>query len=330
MSEFLTQEEIDALLNGVDEIEFDGESAQPAAASPMPTENRIKRYDFSRREKITGGHLPELETIFQRFIGFFEMSLSRFTGSSVEIEKSAIQIQPFSEFLQALPSQAHLRMARFSPLRGRAVIAIEPRLVFSITDHYFGGGAQPQPSSAVESRPLSPAMKRVVARFLELMARDLKSAWMPVMDVVLDYADENVEPPFDKIVASDEIAVISTIHVRMNAGGGDLIIVMPNSMIEQIRRVMVETDLTGAENDTAWQSDFRQRILRAEVTAVTRLSEKQMTFGQIMQLRIGDVIPIDKPEKLELSVQGVPLYEGIAGVSKEGRNALRITARVGP
>lgn len=325
MSDLLTQEEIDALLGEVDDFDFDDYLGQETDAEDVPAESRIRKYDFTRREKIVRGELQALERIHERFSGFFTKSLSSFLGSSVEIDQSAIQVQQFSEYTQGLPLQTHFTIARFSPLRGYALIAMEPRLIFTVIDHYFGGGVQSK--SPVEKKPLSPIMRRVTQRVLDLIFKDLKEAWKPVMELDFDYLDPEINPAFANIAGSDEIVIILTNHIRLKGGNGDFTIAMPYSMIKSVKNLFDNQDFASAEDDQLWQLAFRDHILQAEVNVAARLTDKQMAIGDVMQLKEGDVIPIDHPDRVVLSVQDVPIYEGKASISG-GRNALQIIGRI--
>ena len=47
-----------------------------------------------------------------------------------------------------------------------------------------------------------------------------------------------------------------------------------------------------------------------------------------MKLRIGDILPLELPETVQLTAGDVPLFKGTFGVSN-GHNAIRIVERLG-
>ncbi|MGR9052820.1 MAG: flagellar motor switch protein FliM, partial [Gammaproteobacteria bacterium] len=132
-SDLLTQEEIDALLHGVDEGEIETASDEPEDLTA------VRSYDFTSQERIVRGRMPTLEMINERFGRYFRISLFNFLRRSAEISISGIQVQKFSEYIQGLFVPTNLNVVKFSPLRGRALVVMEPRLVFTAVDNFFGG-----------------------------------------------------------------------------------------------------------------------------------------------------------------------------------------------
>ncbi len=135
-ADLLSQDEIDALLHGVDdgEIETAPEEEEATRAARL--------YDFNSQERIVRGRMPTLEMVNERFARYFRISLFNFLRRAAEISVSGIQVQKFSEFIQGLFVPTNLNVIRMAPLRGRALIIMEPRLVFTAVDNFFGGGGQ--------------------------------------------------------------------------------------------------------------------------------------------------------------------------------------------
>lgn len=326
MSDLLTHEEIDVLLSGLDEDNFNEELGQEAAIDDVKRNNQIRSYDFSSRDKIICTRMPVLDMVNDRFSRLFRDSLSNFLDNSVEIESSGIQVQQFSEYRQGLQSRTNLAIVRFSPLRGRALIAMDPRLVFSVVDSYFGGAGQVK--SPLENKQPSPIAMQVISLVLDMIFKVLKEAWKPVMELDVDYLGSEVNPNLANISSSADIVVISTMHIQMKEGGGDLNITMPYSMIEPVKDILDSNNNDSAEDERDWQVAFRQQILRAEVSVASLFAEKKMTIRDIMRLKKGDVIPIDMPETVVLCAQGIPVFEGKSGVSG-GHYALQVIDKIG-
>jgi len=223
-ADLLSQDEIDALLHGVDDGDVETEAPEQDVNS-----QELRPYDFANQERIVRGRMPTLEMINERLARYFRVSLFNFLRRSAEISVSGIQIQKFSEFIQSLFVPTNLNIIRMSPLRGRALVVMEPRLVFTAVDNFFGGGGQFY--NKVEGREFSPTEMRIIRLILDLLFKDMQEAWKPVMDIDFDYVNSEVNPQFANIVSPSEIVVISTIHIELEGGGGDLNIVIPYSMI---------------------------------------------------------------------------------------------------
>lgn len=318
MSDLLSQEEIDALLYGVDEGEISTESEEEQ------DKNVIREYNFASQERIIRGRMPTMEMINERFTRLFRISLFLFLRRSSEVFISGIQVKKFSEYLFGLHVPTNLNIVRFAPLRGRALIVMESRLVFTLVDNYFGGVGQFY--NKAEGREYTPTELRVIRLMIDTIFKDLKEAWMPVMDLNFEYLGSEINPQFANIVSPAEIVVISTIHVELEGGGGDINITMPYSMLEPIRELLVAISSDSGERDGGWQLSLRNEIFRAGVNVNSILVEKSMTLREVMLLKKGDVIPIEMPKTVTLRAEGVPIFEGKVGVS-DGNYAVQIIER---
>jgi len=319
VDDLLSQDEIDALLHGVDEgdIETEIDAVDDGAA---------RSYDFTSQERIVRGRMPTLEMVNERFARYFRITLFNFLRRSAEISISGIQVQKFSEYIQSLFVPTNLNVVRFAPLRGRALVVMEPRLVFTAVDNFFGGGGQFY--NKVEGREFTPTEMRVIRLLLDLIFKDLHEAWKPVMAIDFEYTNSEVNPQFANIVSPTEIVVISTIHVELEGGGGDINITMPYSMIEPIRDLLdagISSDR--GDVDDRWQKSLQSEILRTDVALNSFLLEKSMTISQVMGFRSGDVIPIEMPEQVLLQAEGVPICTGKLGLS-DGNYAIQVIDKV--
>ena len=321
MSELLSQEEIDALLKGVDDGDFEIEIDE------FQDKGVAKNYDFSSQERIVRRRIPTLEMINERFSRYLRISLLKFLHHSPEIFISDIEVQKFSDYIRGLHTPTNLNIIRFSPLRGRALIVIDPNLIFSTVDSFFGGGGQLYKAS--EEREFTPTEMRVIQILMDMIFNDLKEAWEPVMALNFEYMSSEVNPYFANIVSAEDIVVVSTVNIMLEGNGGSINIVMPYSMIEPIRALLdtIGDDSDGDETDSQWKVALRNEILGVELNMNSPLVEKTLSIREVLQLKKGDVIPIDMPKTVSLKVAGVPVFTGKACAS-EGYHAVQITDKV--
>lgn len=318
-ADLLSQDEIDALLHGVDDGDVETETPEEEV------DQGARIYDFNSQERIVRGRMPTLEMINERFARYFRISLFNFLRRSAEISVSGIQVQKFSEFVQSLFVPTNLNIIRMPPLRGRALAVIEPRLVYTAVDNFFGGGGQFY--NKVEGREFTPTEMRIIRLIMDIIFKDLEEAWKPVMDLNFEYMNSEVNPQFANIVSPSEIVVISTIHIELEGGGGDLNIVMPYTMIEPIRELLDAVTSDRGEIDGRWQESLRNEVMRSEVPLSSVLVEKEITIQEVMKLKAGDVIPVEMPEKVVLSAEKVPVFRGKLGLS-DGNYAIQVLEKL--
>jgi flagellar motor switch protein FliM len=134
-AEVLNQDEIDALLKGVD----DGEGA----TNPPPEEpGAVKAYDLATQVRIVRGRMPTLEMINDRFARLFRIGLFNMLRRTPEIGVAPVKVQKFTEYTQNLHVPSSLNMIKINPLRGTALLTLDATLVFAIVDNFFGGNGR--------------------------------------------------------------------------------------------------------------------------------------------------------------------------------------------
>jgi len=306
--DLLSQDEIDALLHGVD----DGDVETEAGVDEPSGE--AHGYDFSSQDRIIRGRMPTLEMVNERFARYFRISLFNFLRRSTEISISGIQMLKFSEYVHSLFVPTNINIVKIKPLRGSALFVFDPSLVFSIVDTYFGGSGRFH--NKVEGREFTATEMRVIRIVLDMVFKDLMKAWEPVLKLEFEYTNSEVNPQFANIVSPTEIMVVSTIHLELEGGGGDIQFSLPYSMLEPIRELLdagIQSDR--GDSDEHWKNSLRGDIKTANVDLVGLLLKQEMQLRDVVDFQIGDVIPIDMPDKIIIESGEMPLFKGKLGVS---------------
>ena len=318
MSDILSQDEIDALLHGVDDVVDD--------APEQPKSQGVKAFDFSSQDRIVRGRMPTLELINERFARHMRISLFNMMRRTAEVSINSVQMLKFGEYVHTLFVPTSLNMVRFRPLKGTALITLEARLVFILVENFFGGdGRFP---NKVEGREFTPAERRIIQMLLKLIFGDYKEAWGPVMDVEFDYLDSEVNPAMANIVSPTEVEVVSSFHIELDGGGGDVHITMPYSMLEPIRELL-DAGVQGDKSDTdmRWGKALREEIMEINVDLRAKLLDVDLTLRDLMNMKAGDIIPVDMPENLLVYVEDLPSFRAQLGQANENL-ALKITERL--
>jgi flagellar motor switch protein FliM len=99
---------------------------------------------------------------------------------------------------------------------------------------------------------------------------------------------------------------------------------LPYSMVEPIRDVLYSTmHSEQASSDKRWTGTLTRQLQTAEVELVAKLGSATVTFGDIINMKVGDVIPITVEENVPVAVNGVPVVECRYG-TRNGQYALKI------
>ncbi|MBR9727333.1 flagellar motor switch protein FliM [Shewanella intestini] len=318
MSDLLSQDEIDALLHGVDDVEEDDVDDVAVADA--------RSYDFSSQDRIVRGRMPTLEIVNERFARHLRISMFNMMRRAAEVSINGVQMLKFGEYVHTLFVPTSLNMVRFSPLKGTALITMEARLVFILVDNFFGGDGRFH--AKIEGREFTPTERRIVQLLLKIIFEDYKDAWAPVMDVEFEYLDSEVNPAMANIVSPTEVVVINSFHIEVDGGGGDFHITMPYSMIEPIRELLdagVQSDKQ--DTDMRWSQALRDEIMDVEVGIDANIVEKELSLREVMELRAGDIVPIELPEHIMMRVEDLPTFRCKMGQSRENL-ALKVSERI--
>ena len=316
-ADILSQDEIDALLQGVERGDVDtGSLASRDTAGAAP-------YTFSGHDHIVRGRLPTLEMINERVARHLSASLYNLLRRSLEITASEVQTLKFSEYVRKLFTPASINLVKIAPMGGTSLFVFDPKLVFVAVDSFFGGKGRTQTLAA--DREFTATEMRVVQIVLSELFDGMRKAWAPVLPVEFEHLGSEVDPQFANIVSPSEMVVVNAFHVELDDTSGELHVIFPYAMIEPFKEVLdagVQSDR--AERDGRWANALKETIKSADVEIRSTLTHTVITLRELLELKPGDVVPAEIPEVVVACVDGVPVFRGKFGTSR-GNIALEVT-----
>lgn len=316
VQDLLSQDEIDALLHGVDDGDVETESDEG--------EEGVKGYDLASQDRIVRGRMPTLEMINERFARYTRISMFNLLRRTADVSVGGVQIMKFGEYIHSLYVPTSLNLMRVKPLRGTGLFVFDAKLVFKLVDNFFGGDGR---HVKIEGREFTPTENRIVQMVLEKVFVDMEEAWNPVYPIEFDYMNSEVNPSLANIVSPSEVVVVSTFHIELDGGGGDLQMTLPYSMVEPIRDILdagVQSDVDDA--DERWVKTLREDILEAPIPIRAKVCQQKLTLKELSELKEGDIIPVEMPEYVTLLANGLPTFKTKMGTSR-GNLALKILER---
>jgi len=316
-NDVLSQDEIDALLHGVDS----GAVKTEDTAAP----NEVRTYDFANQVRIVRGRMPTLEMINERFARLFRTSLFNMLRRAPEVAVAPIKMQKFSEYVHSLHVPTSLNLVKILPLRGTGLVVLDPKFVFTVVDNFFGGTGR---FAKIEGREFTATEQRVIHMLLKHVFADVKEAWSHVARLDIEYLNSEINPHFANIVSPTEIVVVTSFHVELDGGGGDVHVTMPYSMLEPMRELLdagVASDRV--EHDERWMHALKEEIEDAEVELTTLLGRGRITMQQLIEMKPGDILPCDFNGRATILAEDVPIFRGKFGVS-HGQQAVQIDERI--
>lgn len=330
MSQVLSQSEVDALLAAVSEGEIAQGSEGSVSPSGAPGDDRVVVvYDLTSQDRIIRGRLPQLDVIYEKFMRSFRVSLSSALRKIATLTHASTDFLKFGEFINTLPMPTCMSVLRFNNLRGSALFVIESKLAYALVDSFFGGADRPY--TKIEGKDFTPIELSIVQKVVGLAIEDLEAAWASVEKIDASFVRTEINPQFVGIVPPTDIVIASTFDVELENANGTITLVIPYSTIEPIKQKLssgfqVESDQTDKK---MWTTIIRSQLLETNVNVKVNLGESEITLNELMQLKVGDVIPLDQDSNGEFNVQieSVPKFKGLYGIH-HGTVAVQVTRPV--
>lgn len=327
MAQVLSQDEVDALLNAVNDDDGDdflGDGGDFDGADDDMDEN-IQPYDLTNQDRVIRGRMPILEIIYERFIRTFRVSLSNSLRKISTISMISTDLLKFGEFVNTLPIPSCMCIMRFNELRGPALLVFESKLAYAIIDSYFGG--TDRPFTKIEGKEFTQIELSFMKKVMDMAISDLEEAWAPVHRIDAQYLRTEINPQFVGVVPPSDVIIATTLEVEFESASGTIMIVVPYSTIEPIKQKLSSSFQTDNDMaDSIWTTAIKEHIKQAAATCVVKLGEAQMTVGDLITLERGDIIPLNQEASGEVSIdiQGVEKMKCLIGVHK-GNRAVQIT-----
>lgn len=311
--DILNQDEIDALLHGVDSGKVETEAEVG--------EGDFRSYDLTSQDRIVRGRMPTLEMINERFARYTRISMFNMLRYSADVASNGVQVMKFGEYVHTMYVPTSLNLVKVRPLRGTGLFILDAKLVFTLVDAFFGGEGR---HAKIEGREFTPTELRIVQRVLENAFNDMREAWSTIYPVEFEYLSSEVNPAMANIVSPSEVVVVSSFHIELEGGGGDLHFTLPYSMVEPLRDILdagVQSDID--EKDDRWINSIRNEIVEAKLNVRAKLCERDLSLREIVNLKAGDIIPIEPPDLMTLLANEVPVAYARLGEAN-GKLAARV------
>ena len=313
MNKILEQNEVDALLRGLTGGTIEAENDEPV------DESGIIPFDLSNQDRIIRGRMPVLEIVNDRFARLCTSALSNLVRKRVELNPLFIDMTKFGDFMRSLPVPTSINIFKMDPLRGNAIIVVDARLVFALVENFFGGqGSQPK----IEGREFTRIEQAIVDKVIKIVLSNMEESWRPVHDVSFELVRSEINPQFAAIVPPSDVVVVISFEVELETAIGSLTCCLPYATIEPIRsKLHASFQTERLEVDHVWVSRLKERLLETPVEMRVHFGNAKLSGNQIVRLKPGDVIMLDKDieELLEVTMEGVTKFWAVPGTVKSNK-----------
>jgi len=301
MESFLNQDEVDAIL-----AEHNIASSNEPENNE-PDANGVRAYDLGSPDRVVRRRMQTLDLIHDQFARHLRGNLLNFIRRNADISVGNVQVQKYSDFERNLPVPSNLNIVSLSPLRGQALFAFDPALVFLIIESLFGGQAKSY--SRIEGRDFTSTEQRIIAKLLTNTLTSYNKAWASVFPIEAKYVRSEMHTKFASIANTNEVVVVTPIRIEFGVAGGTLHICLPYSMIEPVRDLLMRPfrPIEDRTDDLGWSMMMRHQVRDARVCLKADFTKLRLTVGELTDLKVGSVLPFELPPTITAHVDGVPV-----------------------
>jgi flagellar motor switch protein FliM len=321
----LSAEEIEALASGLEDGSIDTTSGYNVS---MP----VRKHDLAAEDSSLGVNVASLDMINERFIRLFRLGMLEVLRTSPRMNPTRAQIVRFGDYLKGLRAPTSVNIVRMAPLRGYAMVVIEPTVVFSSLDSFFGGFGRGV-GQLPPGRLFTPTETRIVKIILQVLFRSFKEAWSPVTAVDFEHVSSEINPQFAQIADENDLVVLSRFESEVTTqGAGFVDMVIPYVSLKPVRdllRSRVQTGDGNEESDKQWRSQLTQAVHDAELDMRVVLGKFEVSLQQLQNMQAGDVMYFKKPDYARVHIEEMPIYEVEVG-AMGGQVAIKIVEAISP
>jgi flagellar motor switch protein FliM len=284
MTEVLSQDEIDQLLTAINAGDSEPEDIRPATDT-----RKIKIYDFKRPDKFSKEQIRTVSIMHETFARLTTTSLSAHLRSMVHVHVASVDQLTYEEFIRSIPTPTTLANISMDPLKGSAILEIDPAITFSIIDRLFGGTGE----GTKVQRDLTDIETSVMEGIIVRILGNMREAWTQVIDLRPRLSVIETNPQFAQIVPPTEMVVLVTLETKIGEVEGMMNFCIPYLTIEPIiSKLSAQYWYSSVRRGTTTENlnILKEKLAVVEVAMVAEIGHIQLPIRDVLSMRIGDVV----------------------------------------
>jgi len=318
MPDILSQNQIDALLKGLNSGEVSVEDQKSAS------HRKIKAYDFKSPKKFTKEQMRALDNLYENFARIIS---SYFTGMlRVYCEATILQIeeQRFYEYNNALPDSALIGLIDVKTLSNSfddltLMMDMSTSLGFFMIDRLLGGSGK----GTYYNREFTDIEIAIVGNVFEKIALFTQESWSSYIEVKASLSSVETNARMLQVYMPEDVVVIILMELKLKDLTGNLSICIPAINLEQLigsfsSKYMRVSKKTAVNKEAARKQVIMNCLSNSDLELKAVLHEIQLDLQDVLQIQTGDVIPLNKSihSNIDLTVENTPWFEAELGENK--------------
>lgn len=310
----LSNEEVDALLNAI-------ESGQVLVGEQIEQKvvKKVQHYDFRRPDRFPREQKRQLQKISENMAVNMGLTFSQYVRTTVGVELIAIEEFSYELFLNSFTDLVCASVVDLTPYRGKGCLTLDAGFCLAMIDRGLGGPGKIQQ----KIRPLTIIEESVVSQVLSNVLHSMCLCWNDVAEIEWQIAKTDMDLRSLQVAHNTESMIAINFAISGELGTGTLVFCLPVATLEAVMGKITEATLDREEEIVVIKNTLNQVPLLVN----TILGTTQLSFNELINLRVGDVISLDNKitDHLSLEIDEMPKFFGTPGVSGK-KLAIKITS----
>ena len=325
MNEVLSQDEIDQLLTAISSGDSEVDDFKPVNDT-----RKIKIYDFKRPDKFSKEQLRTVSNMHETFARLTTTSLSAQLRSLVHVHVASVDQLTYEEFIRSIPTPTTLAVVNMDPLKGNAVLEIDPTITFCMIDRLFGGRGV---TSGNKNRDLTDIEQSVMEGIIVRILANMREAWTQVIDLRPRLGQIETNPQFAQIVPPSEMVVLITLETKVGNEEGMMNFSIPYLTIEPIISKLSSQfwfSSVRRSSTTQYLGTLKEKLSSVDMEVVASVGSINLSVRDVLSLTTGDVVRLSNTkvgDPLTLSVGNRKKFFCQPGVVGK-KMAVQITGKI--
>lgn len=302
----LSADELSALAEGVSDGSI-------AVDTGFNTAARVRKHDIASEDSSLGVNVTSIDMINERFVRLFRPGLLEVLRSSPRVNPMKVQIVKFGDYVRELRAPLSVNVIHINPLRGYSMVVIDPSIVFSSLDSFFGGFGKGAIGQLSSGRMFTPMESRIINMILDVTFRNLKEAWGPVMPLDFEFVSSEINPQFAQIADENDLVILSRFETETATQNiGFIDVVHPYVSLKPVRELLrsrVQSGDGNEDSDRIWRESLEEAVGGACLEASVVLGQINTTLRVVESMQPGDILYFKKPEFASLQPTGIAAFD---------------------
>lgn len=308
----LSGEEIEALM---------GRGGSVAGRGGSPGEARS--FSFGSGNLPPSAALPALDRIHDRMARRLRDLFEPMIRVKPKVEAEPAVMRTYRDWQAEQPVFQGISLYSFQPLKGTLGVSIPSAFVSRLVDAFYGGTGAAS-ATAADAKEFTPTEESLFGRLSDNLATQLGEYWRDLSPIQPRLKGRETNVALARVAGGDEAVVVCRFTITPPGGApAGIDILFPAASLRAVEIALAARSDDGSDKGTQWRSELAAAVGDVRIDARTVLARPELSISELVQLKVGDVIPVSIPASVPLLVEGRPVATGSIG-EQDGKAALKI------